>query len=141
MNEDLSVAQEIENKSGEGPNVDVPMAIKDKFNWGAFFLTWIWGCANKSYITFLSFATFIIAAIPFANLLYLPAQLGIRIWFGIKGNEWAWQNKKFESAEAFHSSQRAWAIGGTIWFCVTTIIGILFGIFALLAIIGLAAQN
>lgn len=68
-----------------------------KFNWGAFFGTWIWGLWNKCYIT----------------LLMLPLLLTTGGWFlfmilcGLKGNEWAYsKNKeKYESVEKFHSSQ------------------------------------
>ena len=27
--------------------------IKNKFNWGAFLLNWIWGIGNKTYITLI----------------------------------------------------------------------------------------
>ena len=32
--------------------VEFPQELK-RFNWGAFFGTWIWGLVNKSYITLL----------------------------------------------------------------------------------------
>ena len=93
-----------ENTSGMGDAAVVPESVQHKFNWGAFCFTWIWGLVHKSYITLI----YIIGAfIPFVNL-------GLAIWFGIKGNEWAWRNKKFESEEAFHENQKIWATVGVV---------------------------
>ena len=102
------------NNSGQGENIAVPEVVADKFNWGAFLLTWIWGLGNKTYITFLIFATIILAFVPILGFVAGMVQLGLSIWFGIKGNEWAWKNKQFESVEAFHDYQKKWAIAGTI---------------------------
>ena len=77
-----------------------------KFNWGAFGFTWIWGLYNNSYITFWSFASILLAFIPFIGGF---APLGFSIWFGIKGNEWAWNNKKWDSVEHFNAVQINWA--------------------------------
>ena len=64
----------------------------------------------------------IAALIPFIGII---ACLGLQIWFGIKGNEWAWQNKKFESVEQFHSNQKKWAIAGIIVAIIGTLATIL----------------
>lgn len=70
-----------------------------KFNWGAFWGTWIWGLWNKVYIA----------------LLVLPLLFTAGGWFifmlicGMKGNEWAYP-KKTESLENFHNSQSIQAI-------------------------------
>ena len=112
------------NNSGQGENIMVPAAVTDRFNWGAFLLTWIWGLGNKTYITLLILLTMVLAFIPFVNLVSGIAQLALAIWFGIKGNEWAWKNKKFASVEVFHEYQKKWAIAGTI----LAILGILFAI-------------
>lgn len=93
------------NMSGMGSEYDVPDIVSKKFNWGAFFLTWVWGIGNKTYITFLILTSVLFCIIPLVGGL---APLIFKIWFGIKGNEWAWQNKHFESIEAFHKNQRNW---------------------------------
>ena len=41
----------MENTSGQGEAADVPREII-RWNWGAFFLNWIWGIRNKTYIAF-----------------------------------------------------------------------------------------
>ena len=85
----------LENNSGQGPNTPVLDIVSKKINWGACLLTWIWGLGNKSYVTLL---VFLVCMIPFVGII---AYLGCQIWFGIKGNEWAWQNKRWNSIEHF----------------------------------------
>ena len=81
-----------------------------KFNWGAFLGTWIWGVFNKSWITLLAIPLFFTAGyFPFAIIC------------GLKGNEWAYKNKRYENIEQFHKSQSNQA---TIWACFTPIIAI-----------------
>ncbi len=124
-NENLAAA----NNSGKGSGIKVPDSVTNHFNWGAFLLTWIWGLGNKTYITFVIFASLIAGLIPFVGFL---VPLGLSIWFGIKGNEWAWQNKHFDSVESFHEYQKKWALWGIIVFVVGFVIGI-FGAAAMIA--------
>ena len=73
---------------------------------------------NRAYITLLVFVGTVLSFIPFIGWL---VPLGLGIWFGIKGNTWAWQNKKWQSVEHFHAVQKNWAIAGLIvflFFCV-----------------------
>jgi Cytochrome oxidase complex assembly protein 1 len=99
----------MENTSGGGSKSVVPPEI-DRWNWGAFLLTWIWGIGNSTFIALLMF-------VPFVNLV---------IWFvlGAKGSAWAWQNKHWESVEQFKRTQRKWALCGTI---VPVLFVLLFG--------------
>lgn len=90
------------NGSGMGKGSAVPDVVARKFNWGAFFLTFIWGIGNKSYITLLILLAAVIPILP----------LGMCIWFGIMGNRWAWQNKEYSSVEEFQQIQKNWAIAG-----------------------------
>lgn len=49
--------------------------------------------------------------------------------FGIKGNEWAWQNRRFESVEHFRKVQHIWMIWGfaiTLFFIVFLVMSVLF---------------
>ena len=81
-----------------------------KFNWGAFFGTFIWGLFNKTYIALL--------IIP---LFLTPSWLFFGIILGIKGNEWAYKNKAYDSIEKFHKSQKKQAI---FWSIVTPVLSI-----------------
>ena len=74
---------------------EIPAEIKNKFNWGAFFLGWLWGLFNKSYITLLQIP---IAFIPIIGPII---NIGLAVWFGKKGNEWALKNKHFNSLDEF----------------------------------------
>lgn len=99
----------MENTSGAGSTAVVPSEV-NRWNWGAFLLTWIWGIANNTFIAFLMF-------VPFVNIV---------MWFilGAKGSAWAWQNKRWDSVEHFRQTQRKWALWGAI---VPVIFVLLFG--------------
>ena len=108
------------NTSGQGQNAVVPDEVKNKFNWGAFLLSWIWGIGNKTYLTFIYL---LVLFIPFVGQI---AALGLCIWFGIKGNEWAWQNKNFQSVKAFHEYQKKWVLGAILGYILMFVTSILF---------------
>jgi len=88
-----------ENTSGQGSTAVVPEEIKE-WNWGAFFLTWIWGIGNRVWLAFIA-----LAPLPFVGL-------AMGIILGIKGNEWAWQCQKWDSVEQFRHRQRVWMYWG-----------------------------
>ncbi len=115
------------NNSGQGKDSPVLDIVSKRFNWGAFFLSWIWGLGNRSYITLLMFPAAILTMIPVIGF-FVP--LALDIWFGIKGNTWAWQNKQWRSVEHFHEVQKKWAIGGLIAFIAWIVLSVLI-IFAL----------
>jgi len=95
-----------ENTSGQGELAIVPEEVKG-WSWGAFVLTWIWGIFNSVWIALLCF-------IPFFSLVWA-------IVLGIKGNEWAWRNKKWDSIEHFKSTQRSWNIAGIVIFAISIV--------------------
>lgn len=97
------------SQPSNGLNGPFPTEL-NHWNWGAFFLTWIWSVGNKTWIGLLA--------------LFGPLAFIMAIVLGIKGNEWAWQNRKFESVEQFKNVQRTWARIGLILF-VIPIVGIL----------------
>jgi len=77
---------------------EIPPEI-DRWNWGAFFLNWIWGVGNGVYIALL-------VLIPFFGILIMPFVLGA------KGSAWAWRKGRWDSVEHFKRVQRLWAIWG-----------------------------
>ena len=120
-----------QNTSGMGEKAIVPPTIIDKFNWGAFLCTWIWGIGNKSYITLISL---VVAFIPMVGAL---VNIVLAIWFGIKGNEWAWRNKRFLSLEHFEETQKMWVTIGIILiilYVVFIVVGMLMFIKAMSSI-------
>ena len=87
----------IQNNSGQGSGSMVPPEI-NRWNWGAFFLNWIWGLGNKTYLTLL-------CLIPFFSFIWIFV-------IGVYGSKWAWQNNKWDSIEHFKRVQRKWAKWG-----------------------------
>jgi len=90
------------NTSGQGKGAVIPSGVRG-WNWGAFLLNWIWGMGNGVWIALL---TFILGPI-------------MSIILGIKGNEWAWRNKKWDSVEKFRKTQRAWSGAGIGLTCLS----------------------
>lgn len=109
----------------------VPDELRGKWNWGAFFLSWIWGLNHKAYLTLLVFAAGAVGAITHEAVGNL-AVLGLCIWFGMAGNEWAWKSGRFQTIEHFRQVQKAWAI----WGLVIAVLG--FVVCGALAVLGLA---
>lgn len=134
---DLSTEQpkaptpELENNSGQGPNSEVPDIVAKRFNWGAFTFSWIWGLGNKTYITLL---TLVLVFIPFVGNI---AAIIANIIFGIKGNRWAWQNKRWQSVEHFHKVQKKWAF----WGIGLVLLGLILALVILLLTYGIALET
>ena len=83
---------------------EIPREL-DRWNWGAFFLNWIWGIGNSTWIALLTF----VPVVGFVMLFVL----------GARGSRWAWQNRAWRDAEHFRKTQRAWAIAGlAVWLAV-----------------------
>ena len=68
---------DVHNSSGNGGGARIPEEI-ERWNWGAFFWTWIWAVFNRVWLG-------LAALLPVGNLI-MPFVLGA------KGNEWAWRN-------------------------------------------------
>lgn len=96
---------------------DIPQEAR-RWNWGAFWLSWIWGIGNRVWIS-------LIAIIPAANLI-------MSIILGIKGSEWAWKTGRFSSIEQFQAVQKKWAVWGLVIFIVSTVLSI--GVIAFMVI-------
>jgi hypothetical protein len=101
--QNLKVGITPENTSGQGESATVPEEVKG-WSWAGFGLTWIWGVFNGVLISLL-------ALIPFFAFIWA-------IVLGIKGREWAWRNKKWESVEHFKNTQRPWDIAGIVLFAI-----------------------
>ena len=100
----------MENSSGNGKSAMLPPELRG-WNWGAFFFNWLWGIFNNTFIALLCF-------IPFVNIVMIFV-------LGAKGNEWAWQNKRWNSIEHFKRVQKNWAVVGLILFILSIIIWLL----------------
>ena len=111
----------VENNSGRGKMTMLPPQLYG-WNWGAFFLNWIWGIGNNTFIALL-------CLLPFINIVMIFV-------LDAKGNEWAWQNKRWQNIEHFKRVQRLWAIWGFILFAL----GIIFSILIVVAAIAASGE-
>ncbi len=77
--------------TGEKPKSEII-----KFNWGAFWGTWIWGLINKTP-----------KALLMLPLLFTVGWFPFMILCGLKGNEWAYEKNKehVKDVESFHDFQ------------------------------------
>lgn len=94
------------NDSGAGAMAQLPAELQG-MNFGAFAIPIWWGIFNQSFLGLLAF-------IPCLNLIVSVVML-------FKGNEWAWQNRRFDSVEHFRQVQRAWQKWGVAVFIFNTI--------------------
>jgi len=87
------------NSGPVGLNGPFPAELNG-WNWGAFWMTWVWGIGNSVWIALIS--------------LISPLGLIMMFVLGAKGNEYAWHNRKFESVAQFKAVQKAWGMWGLI---------------------------
>lgn len=99
---------------------ELPAELKG-WNWGAFFLSWIWGIAHRVWISL------IVLVLGFIPVVGGIGALVMAIILGLKGNEWAWQNREFASIEEFKKVQKAWAIWGLVVFTLGLILAFAVG--------------
>lgn len=96
-------------------NQVVPPEI-NRFNWGAFFFSWVWAIRHGVWIGLLGL-------VPFLGLI-------MRIVLGFRGNVWAWQRNLYASSADFLKTQRRWGQVGLVCACLA--------IFGILSIFGLS---
>jgi|GEM_PF-4324829 len=87
------------------------------FNWGAFFLQWIWGIRHKVTWAWWSL-------IPGVNIV-------IAFMLGFRGNELAWKNCEWKSEIEFDEVEREW----TMWGICLTVVAMLLVQLAILLIV------
>ena len=94
-----------------------------KFNWGAFFLNFVWASFNGAWKEFWpSFVVmcilFLLSDIPLIGLLFGLLNILMAVYVGRHGNEWAWYGKKWESLDKFTSVQKVWAVASPFGFII-----------------------
>jgi len=118
--------QEPQEENNSGTGGPAPPEVLG-WNWGAFFLTWIWGISHGVWHSFL------------VIILGLIWQIAL----GAKGSEWAWKSRKFDSVQQFKDTQRAWAIWGGVAMLLGFVLGVIVGLMfaALIATAGLGSDS
>lgn len=110
-----------------------------KWSWGAFVLSWIWGFFNGCWWMFLvKMGVFLLSVllywVPFLAFFFTIVDIGISVLFGIKGTEWAWHNRKWNSITDFNQTQNVWNKVGLSIFLLGIIIMIISVLFFFAAI-------
>ena len=108
-----NVVKPTQNNSGQGKGIEIPEEIKG-WSWGGFLLNWIWAIGNKTWIGLL-------ALIPYVGII-------MAFMLGIKGRQWAWENKQWESIDHFLRVQKRWSFWGVALTVVPAAIGIIAAI-------------
>lgn len=109
MAESFGVAQQA-NTPGTSAELNGPFPAElARWSWGAFFFSWFWSIFNHVWIGLLA--------------LLGPLALIVAIVLGVKGNEWAWKNRKFSGVEEFNSVQKKWANWGLALFLISIVGG------------------
>lgn len=107
-----------------------PYDFRREFNWGAFFGTWIWGIVNKSYYTFWYWI-----------LWWTPIGFYYKLICGLKGNEWAYKNRNWESVEQFNRAQEKQTLVFTILSVLVFPVLMFILVLAIACIIGLSVAT
>ena len=102
-----------------------------KWSWGAFTLSWIWGFFNGCWWMFLVNLGFLLLimfawVVPLVGIFISFANLGVSILFGMKGTEWVWNNRKWDSISVFNQTQDIWNKVGLALFVFSWIVILLF---------------
>lgn len=93
---------------------DIDKAI-EKWNWGAFFCSWLWAAVHRIYWPLL---IIIVGCIPYIGQI---GSLCLCVYLGLKGSKLAWDSGKYKDFETYQRVQRHWAVGGFIWFILSLI--------------------
>ena len=94
-----------------------PEIAHNRWNWGAFFLAWIWLAAHK--MPGWALLGFCLLFVPVVNL-------GVIIALGVTGNHHGWQNRRFDSVQQFQEVQKRWANWGVVVFVISFVVALPF---------------
>lgn len=119
-------------------SIEQPLNLS-KWSWGAFALSWIWGFFNGCWWIFLIKLGFLVLTVilwwvPLATLLISFIELGVNIIFGVKGTEWAWNNRSWTSIASFMQTQDVWNKVGLALFIAGIVVTVLVVSFSFAAI-------
>lgn len=104
-------------RAAQEPSLDL-----NKWNWGAFCLSGIWGLFNGCWwMILINLFCWWLGPIP-------------NIIFGIYGTRWAWKNKRWSSTQEFVDTQASWAMWGLIIFCVSIVFSVIWTMFVFASI-------
>lgn len=100
---------ELESNQAVNSQIVYEPTLEDlkRWNWGAFFLSWIW-CIRNNINKWLTAICFILWLFPIANLI-------ISLMLGYMGTKLAWENGKWKDWVHFQTVHREWNLFGLIY--------------------------
>ena len=122
------------NNSGQGLSAAVPAELQG-WSWAAFLMNWIWCIPHNAWLGLIvtlggGFVQGILSRVAHVPI---PLSLIGAIWCGMKGNEWAWQNRQWESLQQFRDTQSVWLKWGIILLIIGVVGGVILAIVAAIA--------
>ena len=112
------ITEKVEADSGQSSQTvnssnnssELPEELKG-WSWAAFLWGGFWSVGHRTWVGLLAF-------IPWVGIVMV-------FILGLKGNEWAWKNNKWESVEEFKRVQKKWV---KAWFIVFAILLLISGV-------------
>jgi pSer/pThr/pTyr-binding forkhead associated (FHA) protein len=89
----------------------------ERWNWGAFFCSWLWAVCHGIYWPLL---ILLVAGIPYLGQV---CSLCLSVYLGLTGSKTAWRKGRYSSFDKFKRAQRIWAICGVFCFALAIILG------------------
>ncbi len=135
-----------QNDSGKNENTKITSSPEGifKWNWGAFFFTWLWGIFNGYFIPLYVFIGYVFLLIILSTIGVVTKYNGIYViniiltfvflvyisflayYLGHKGYQISWKNKKWIDLDSFYKTQKKWTIAGIIvavlYFVITLVL-------------------
>lgn len=112
----------VANTSGQGKDAILPPEVaRVKWCWGMFGCGIVWIIGNNVWWGLLV----LVGLIPYVGWV---VAWGVQIYLWIKGYEWAWRSRRFDSLEQFQDTMQVWdkwGIGITI---ASLVIGLVMGL-------------
>lgn len=122
----------------EVPQNQATNIVPTGFNWGAFWLTWLWGIGHGIWISILLILLLVVTLlvqlgtaivslftsspnsesahtitwVVFGGVLII--NLLVSIWFGVKGSNWAWSRRGQRDEATFAQREKTWAVAGWV---------------------------
>jgi len=106
------------NTSGRGRLDHLPEGVAG-WSWGGFVFSWIWAIGNRTWPGLLG--------------LVPGVGLAVRVLLGMKGRQWAWQSRRWDSLAHFNRVQRRWSMAAGVVVALVLV--------ALVAAIALTSQH
>jgi hypothetical protein len=88
-------------------------------------MNWIWSIGMKFWLGLLFIPALLV--LSFIPIIGQVAGLAGMVLFGVKGNEWAWQHRRWDSIQQFRDTQRVWVYWGIGLFILSIVLGVVLG--------------